>query len=711
MKPSEFPTRKGQAFVSDFVIATVVFMIVLALIVYMWDEMLSGIDALKDIEDMEWSASNAVEQLMGSEGVPKDWYLEPDKVIVIGLVDSGFFGEKKDRVLDPDKVIQLINLTENNYSIVRNKLLRTGEYDFYMTISCLNSSNRSCFDGLVVDGFSSGNVSCLNGFNIGVHNDYTDSYLWREAESYDSESGTDDISEPDLSEDAGRKLQAKDDWLSYDVDIPVPNIYWIWSRYYSTGGGPASIDLSIGGTKSSESFVQEISPEWKKSTASFTLGKGGNTLLINRTASAGSPIIIDAIILTSNPDYVPQNTEESHYGNFHLVGPTTCIMGNYTEQANSTSIISTTRTATFHNKLNSIISLNLVMWSGTATEIPVTTTVTTTIIPTGALLCDIFTSNDGEVSSYCPGGVGEYTCIFSLWQPSNSHAGSCSYGSRDLCCRVLGEDLTATIRDGCSAGEGGVISMHDTSNSHVEEYNTGSYDSDVCLGIGGGGEMQCGIYSGSCPAEGNYGEVGSIYSTSDSHAAQFSYYDYKICCNVTVIPTTTTSTSSTTSTLLTTTTSTTTTTTVPVLSCSIKASCLGTEACMFTMYDTYNDDTTGAHGANCTGGGIYDNLVCCSASGCAPTCEVVSSPGSCSLGYEPVLSLYNGTDAHAQDPDTYSTYTNVICCTSGACGGTLSCGVTSSCSDTCLASMASDDDSHLGDCNAYTDKICCTINP
>lgn len=712
MKHSDFPLRKGQAFVSDFIVATMIFMIVLAMVVYMWDEMLSRIDVLEGIGDMEWSSSNAVEQLVRSEGFPEDWYLEPENAEVIGLVDSGFFGESEDRVLDPDKVIQLINLTGNNYDTARNKLLRKGEYDFYMNISCLSSSNRSCFDSLRVDGFSSGSVSCLNGFNIGVHNGYTGSYMWREAENYDSEFSTSLEAGLDMSEDAGMKLESKDNWLSYDMDVPVPNIYWVWSRYYSTGGGTTSIDFSIGGAKSSESFVQQLSLGWKKSTGSFTLDKGWDTLLINRTGSSGSPIIIDAIILTSSADYVPQNTEENHYGNYHLVEPTTCIMGNYTEQANSSEIVSRSALATFSSGLNSTIRMTLVIWSGTGTKIPVTTTVTTTIIPIGALLCDIFTSNDGEVSSYCPGGIGEYTCIFSLWQPSNSHAGNCSYGSRDLCCKVPGEDLTTTMRTGgCNAGEGGVISMIATSNSHVESYNTGIYDNDVCLGIGGGGQMQCGIYSGSCPSEGNYGEVGSIYSTSDSHAAQFSYYNNKICCNVTVSPTSTTTTSSTTSTLLTTTTSTTSTTTVPALSCSTKASCLGTEACMFTMYDTYTNNALGAHGANCSGTGIYDNKVCCSASACAPTCEVVSSPASCSPGYERVLSLYSGTDAHAQDPDGYNTYTNVICCTTGACGGILSCGVTTSCTDTCLASMASNDDSHLGDCNAYSDKICCTINP
>jgi len=714
MKHSEFPLRKGQAFVSDFVVATLIFMIVLALIVYTWDEMLSRIDVLEDIGDMEWSSSKAVEQLVRSEGFPEDWYLNPENAEVIGLVDSGFFGESEDRVLDPDKVIQLINLTGNNYDIARNKILRKGEYDFYMNISCLNSSNRSCFDSLRVDRFSSGSVSCLNGFNIGVHNGYTDSYLWREAESYDSEFGTSLEASLDMSEDAGMKLQEKNDWLSYDMDVSVPNTYWIWARYDSTGGGPAYIDHSIGGTTASEEYVQQASLGWAKGTSSFTLNNGRHTLIINRTASSGSPIRIDAIILTSSPDYVPQNTEENHYGNYHLVEPTTCIMGNYTKQANSSEIVSRSSLAVFSSGFNSTVRLTLVIWSGTSTQIPVTTTVTTTIIPVGALLCDIFTSNDGEVSSYCPGGLGEYTCIFSLWQPSNSHAGSCGYGSRDLCCRVPGEDLTVTARDGCNAGEGGVVSMHDTSNSHVEEYGSGSYAEDVCLEVGGGGQMQCAVYSGSCPAEGNWGEVGSMYDTSNSHAAQFSYYDNKICCNVTVMPTSTTTTSSTTSTsptTSTTSTSTTTTTTVPVLSCSIATSCTGTEACMFTMYDTYTDNALGAHGANCSGTGIYDNKVCCSASACALTCEVVGSPSSCSPGYERVISLYAGTDAHAQDPDGYNTYTNVICCSTGACGGTLSCGVDASCTDTCLASMASNDDSHLGDCNAYTDKICCTINP
>ena len=705
MKHSEFPLRKGQAFVSDFVVASMIFMIVLALMVFMWDEMLSRIDVLEDIGNMEWSSSNAVEQLVRSEGFPEDWYLDPENAEVIGLVDSGFFGKIEDRVLDPDKVIQLINLTENNYSMMRNKLLRTGEYDLYMEIGCINSSDRGCFDCLEIDKFSEGGVTCLNGFNIGVHNGYTDNYLWKESDGYYYEYGTDTGSSDLASNGTYVKVGANDE-LAYRFYIETPGYYRLLLRASNTGG-ERDIDVDI----SNDFYTIIVSDtgsldnyEWVSAPDDVFLSSG----VINVNLSKGTNFIhVDAMILTTNTAYVPGNVPP-YYGNFHFIAPTTCVIGNYTEQTNSTSIISTTRIATFHSRLNSAISLNLVMWSGSAVGIPVTTTVTTTTIPTGTLLCDIFTSGS------CSGLVGEWTCIFSLWQPSNSHAGWCSYGSRDLCCRVPGESLTVTARDGCSAGEGGVISMTGASNSHVEEYGTGAYDSDMCLSIGGGGEMQCGIYSGSCPGEGNYGEVGSIYDTSNSHAAQFSYYDNKICCNVTVIPTTTTTTSSTTSTTETTSTTTSTstsTTTVPALSCSIAASCTGTEACMFTMYDTYTDNTAGAHGANYSGTGIYDNLVCCSASACAPTCEVVGSPGSCSPGYVPVISLYNGTDAHAQDPYTYSTYTNVICCSTGACGGTLSCGVTTSCSDTCLASMASDDDSHLGDCNAYSDKICCTINP
>ncbi len=714
MKHSEFPLRKGQAFISDFVIATLVFMIVLALIVFMWDEMLSRIDVLEDIGDMEWSSSNAVEQLMRSEGFPEDWYLDPENAEVIGLVDSGFFGESEDRVLDPDKVMHLINLTKNNYDTTRNKLLRRGDYNFYMNISCINASNRDCFDGLKIGRFSEGGVTCLNGFTLGAHGGYTDAYLWREAEAYDYEYGTTTGSSNEASNSTYMKLGANDE-LMYRLNIETPGYYKLLLRASNTGGAK-DIDVDIG----SDFYTIIVSDTgdldnyvWVSAPDNVFLTSG----LLEVNFSKGTNFVhVDAFILTTNVGYVPDNTAP-YYGNFHLVEPTTCIIGNYTQQANSSEIVSRSGLATFSSGSNSTVRLGLVMWSGSATEIPVTTTVTTTIIPAGALICDIFTSNDGEVSSYCSGGAGEYTCVFSLWQPSNSHAGWCSYGSRDLCCKVPGEDLTVTASDGCNAGEGGVVSMTGASNSHVEEYGTGAYDSDICLEVGGGGEIQCAVYSNNCPAEGNWGEVGSMYSTSNSHAAQFSYYDNKICCNVTVMPTSTTTSTSTTSTsptTSTTSTSTTTTTTIPVLSCSTKASCLGTEACIFTMYDTYTDDTAGAHGANCTGTGIYDNLVCCSASGCAPTCEVVGSPSSCSPGYERVISLYNGTDAHAQDPDGYNTYTNVICCSTGACGGTLSCGVTATSCDVgeeTLASMASNDDSHLGGINTYSDKICCVINP
>jgi len=127
-------------------------------------------------------------------------------------------------------------------------------------------------------------------------------------------------------------------------------------------------------------------------------------------------------------------------------------------------------------------------------------------------------------------------------------------------------------------------------------------------------------------------------------------------------------------------------------------------------------DTTNAHAATCTGSGPYNNQVCCSAGGCNPTCGVVTLPTTCSsLGadYEQVIALYADTNAHVQDPDSFNTYSTIVCCDTSACGGTLTCGVkATSCGadEETLASMKYQDNSHVGDETTYTEyKICCKI--
>ena len=42
--------------------------------------------------------------------------------------------------------------------------------------------------------------------------------------------------------------------------------------------------------------------------------------------------------------------------------------------------------------------------------------------------------------------LGGETCVFSLNQPTNSHAGNCSYGNYKVCCSDPGYTLKATIR-------------------------------------------------------------------------------------------------------------------------------------------------------------------------------------------------------------------------------------------------------------------------
>lgn len=73
-----------------------------------------------------------------------------------------------------------------------------------------------------------------------------------------------------------------------------------------------------------------------------------------------------------------------------------------------------------------------------------------------------------------------------------------------------------------------------------------------------------------------------------------------------------------------------------------------------------------------------------------------------------VISLNGIINSHAERYE-YSNYDNNICLSADY--GNLSCTYRTSCigGETCLASIAANTESHVGDCSAYSQKICCTV--
>lgn len=136
-----------------------------------------------------------------------------------------------------------------------------------------------------------------------------------------------------------------------------------------------------------------------------------------------------------------------------------------------------------------------------------------------------------------------------------------------------------------------------------------------------------------------------------------------------------------------------------VLNCSVTSgSCGGTT--ILKMYSTSNSH------AEIVSGTVYNNYVCCSGESIGTNC------GSADAAV--VLRLSGTTNAHVEE-NIYSNYSTNVCL-SPPSGKTVACtyyGGTS-CLDlgsdyTCLASISAATNAHVGNCSAYSTKVCCAV--
>jgi len=141
------------------------------------------------------------------------------------------------------------------------------------------------------------------------------------------------------------------------------------------------------------------------------------------------------------------------------------------------------------------------------------------------------------------------------------------------------------------------------------------------------------------------------------------------------------------------------------LSCSIRENgCLGEEVALLKMAKTANSH------AELLGQTAYNYYICCSGE---------SLNNDCQGQHDTFLKLAKETNSHVEKKDQQNyPFSN---CLSTAYGtetpypSTIACGYVtfpSTCSDlgplyTCLASIAKDTNSHIGDCEAFPIKVCC----
>jgi len=130
--------RKGQVFTWDLAISIAVFLIVLAMLFYMWDSTVTKSTEIKDIYEMEIIATEVTEQLIRTPGIPRDWEIKENgsyKYNVSNITALGL-ANVEPRVLNDEKILRFIDLDYREIT----PLIGTRKYDFYFNMTYINET-------------------------------------------------------------------------------------------------------------------------------------------------------------------------------------------------------------------------------------------------------------------------------------------------------------------------------------------------------------------------------------------------------------------------------------------------------------------------------------------------------------------------------------------------------------------------------------------
>lgn len=129
------------------------------------------------------------------------------------------------------------------------------------------------------------------------------------------------------------------------------------------------------------------------------------------------------------------------------------------------------------------------------------------------------------------------------------------------------------------------------------------------------------------------------------------------------------------------------------LSCEVAAACGYTT--MFRISDPSNGHAELANESN------YNNLVCCR------ELEDYSLGTGCSGNYATLLKLLTNSDSHAEEYNE-SNYNISVCMNTTMSGLTVAYAPSCASYDTCVASISNNINAHVGNCTAYSTKVCIT---
>ena len=119
--------KKSQSVVFDLFIALFVFVLITSIILVMWNKYSLEMEDKIIQKDMWLKTYHITSLLVESKGNPINWHTNYSNIGSFGLADI-------DRQLNSSKLFAFLNLSENNYSLVRN-LLNIEGYEFYFKLS------------------------------------------------------------------------------------------------------------------------------------------------------------------------------------------------------------------------------------------------------------------------------------------------------------------------------------------------------------------------------------------------------------------------------------------------------------------------------------------------------------------------------------------------------------------------------------------------
>ncbi len=139
---------KAQIFSIDFVIALMLFVVILIVSEWAWTTSVEKIYFTEGRNDLEILARNAASILIQTTGNPPNWHNLSD--FNTTNVSSLGFAKNRPWFIDENKVIRLNNLNNTNYSVYKTLLgIRGPGYEFHMNVS---KFNRTHFEDLALIG-------------------------------------------------------------------------------------------------------------------------------------------------------------------------------------------------------------------------------------------------------------------------------------------------------------------------------------------------------------------------------------------------------------------------------------------------------------------------------------------------------------------------------------------------------------------------------